>query len=61
MSAAPEAEQCGWLRDRFGVSWQVVPAKLMTLMKDPDLGTRRARMQAFMAMKKIDIAALEAA
>lgn len=61
MSAEPEAEQCGWLRDRFGVSWQVVPAKMMTMMTDPD-PKRVARVtEAFMAMKKLDVAALEAA
>lgn len=61
MSAEPEAEQCGWLRDRFGVSWQVVPARMMAMMTDPD-PKRVARVtEAFMAMKKLDVAALEAA
>lgn len=61
MSAEPQAEACGWLRDRFGVSWQVAPAKMMAMMTDPD-PKRVARVtEAFMGMKKLDIAALEAA
>lgn len=54
-----EESQCGWLKDRFGVSWQVVPTKLSAWMKDPKAGPRVAA--AFMPMKKLDIAALEAA
>ena len=60
LSAVPEAEQCGWLKDRFGISWQIVPAKMGELMG----GTteQRARVtRAFLKMKKFDIAALEAA
>jgi predicted 3-demethylubiquinone-9 3-methyltransferase (glyoxalase superfamily) len=60
LSAAPEAEQCGWLKDRFGVSWQVVPTALDDLM---NRGTEEqvARVtQAFLQMKKIDIASLQA-
>ena len=60
LSAVPEAEQCGWLKDRFGFSWQIVPRKMSELMG----GTpeQRARVtQAFLKMKKFDIAALEAA
>lgn len=61
LSAVPEAEQCGWLQDRFGVSWQVVPARLIDLMTDPD-SARVARVtEAFMQMKKLDIASLERA
>ena len=51
LSAVPEAEQCGWCADRFGVSWQVVPANLGELMQAPD------SYQTLMGMKKIDIAA----
>jgi predicted 3-demethylubiquinone-9 3-methyltransferase (glyoxalase superfamily) len=60
LSAVPQAEQCGWLKDKFGLSWQIVPAKLARLMG----GTpeQRARVtRAFLKMKKFDIAALERA
>lgn len=49
--------QCGWLVDKFGLSWQVVPANLGKLMSDPEKGQRV--IQAFMQMKKFDIATLE--
>ncbi|HHX46948.1 MAG TPA: VOC family protein [Brevibacterium sp.] len=49
LSASPEHEQCGWLKDRFGVSWQIVPANLGELMTGP------AQAQALMRMKKIII------
>jgi predicted 3-demethylubiquinone-9 3-methyltransferase (glyoxalase superfamily) len=53
--------QCGWLRDRWGLSWQIVPRRLTELLKDPD-GTRARRaMEAMMTMVKIDIAAIERA
>jgi predicted 3-demethylubiquinone-9 3-methyltransferase (glyoxalase superfamily) len=57
----PKAQQCGWLKDRFGVSWQVVPAKLMELMKDDASDTARRATEAMLRMKKIDIAELERA
>ncbi|WKE66391.1 VOC family protein [Gallaecimonas kandeliae] len=54
-----ESQQCGWLKDRFGLSWQVVPRRLPELMADP---TRAPRvMQALLQMKKLDIAGLEQA
>ena len=53
------AQQCGWLKDRFGVSWQIVPAALPALLRDPERSERV--MAALLKMKKIDIAALEAA
>jgi len=57
----PSAQQCGWLKDRFGVSWQVVPTRLAELMSDPD-PARAARVTvALLAMKKLDIAELERA
>jgi predicted 3-demethylubiquinone-9 3-methyltransferase (glyoxalase superfamily) len=53
LSAVPEAEQCGWLKDQFGVSWQIVPAILGELMSDPSRSEKV--IQAFMQMKKFDI------
>lgn len=57
----PAAQQCGWLKDRFGLSWQVVPDRLNELMRDPDPERVRRAMDAMMKMKKLDIAALEQA
>jgi predicted 3-demethylubiquinone-9 3-methyltransferase (glyoxalase superfamily) len=57
----PRAQQCGWLKDRFGVSWQVVPAILPELLKDHTSETSRRAMEAVLRMKKIDIAELERA
>jgi len=52
---------CGWLRDKFGLSWQVVPIRLMQMLADPD-STKTGRVtKAYMQMKKFDIAALERA
>ena len=56
-----EESQCGWLVDRHGVSWQIVPRRLPELLTDPDPERARRVMQAMMQMRKIDIAALEAA
>jgi predicted 3-demethylubiquinone-9 3-methyltransferase (glyoxalase superfamily) len=52
---------CGWLKDRFGVSWQIVPARLMELLGDPDPDRAGRAMQAMLGMQKIVIADLEAA
>jgi predicted 3-demethylubiquinone-9 3-methyltransferase (glyoxalase superfamily) len=53
--------QCGWLRDRYGVSWQIVPAILPSLIAGPDpQGSQRA-MQAMLGMRKLDIAELQKA
>jgi predicted 3-demethylubiquinone-9 3-methyltransferase (glyoxalase superfamily) len=61
LSAVPEAEQCGWLKDQFGLSWQIVPAILDEMMQDED-PERVARVtQAFLKMKKFDVVALHAA
>jgi predicted 3-demethylubiquinone-9 3-methyltransferase (glyoxalase superfamily) len=54
-------EQCGWLKDRFGLSWQIVPTVLGELMSDPDQAKAARAAQAMMTMVKLDIAALKAA
>ena len=61
LSAVPEAEQCGWLKDKYGVSWQIIPTALPELLNDPDPERSRSVMQAMLQMKKIDIGALEKA
>lgn len=61
LSADPAAEACGWLKDQFGVSWQITPTMFNELYRDPNSeGVQRA-MAAMMEMKKLDIAALERA
>lgn len=55
------ASRCAWLKDRFGLSWQIVPEALPRLIGSPDRPAAARAMQAMMAMGKIDIAALEAA
>lgn len=61
LSAGGSESQCGWLRDRFGVSWQITPRVLLALHSDPDPARARRAMQAMLTMRKIDIAALVAA
>lgn len=56
-----EPGRCGWLKDRFGVSWQVVPIQLMQALSDPDPGRAGRAMEAMMGMGKIDIAELRRA
>lgn len=56
-----EHQQCGWLRDRFGVSWQIIPSALPRLLNDPDRTKADRAMQAMMQMRKIDISGLERA
>lgn len=53
--------QCGWLKDKFGLSWQIVPAVLVQMLKDADPAKAQRVMGAMMKMQKIDIAALHAA
>lgn len=61
LSAVPEAEQCGWLKDKYGLSWQITPASMDQMLADKD-SKRRARVtQAFLQMKKFDLAKLERA
>jgi predicted 3-demethylubiquinone-9 3-methyltransferase (glyoxalase superfamily) len=54
-------QQCGWLKDRYGLPWQIVPARLRDMMKDPDQARADRVMAAVMKMVKLDIAKLEAA
>jgi|SRR5829696_876075 len=56
-----EEGPCGWLKDRYGVSWQVVPARLTELLDDPDRETSQRVMAAMLKMRKLEIAELEAA
>lgn len=57
----PQAQQCGWLKDKYGLSWQVVPHLLPELLQHPDPATARGVMQAMLQMKKLDIAGLRRA
>jgi predicted 3-demethylubiquinone-9 3-methyltransferase (glyoxalase superfamily) len=61
LAADGEEGPCGWLKDRFGVSWQVVPTRLIELQHDPDPARRQRAVQAMFQMKKIVIADLEKA
>jgi predicted 3-demethylubiquinone-9 3-methyltransferase (glyoxalase superfamily) len=56
-----EESQCGWLRDKFGLSWQVNPPGMEALFNDPDAGRAQRAMQAMLGMRKLDLAALLAA
>jgi predicted 3-demethylubiquinone-9 3-methyltransferase (glyoxalase superfamily) len=53
--------QCGWLKDKFGLSWQIIPKALMRLMGDPDPAKSKRVVDAMLKMQKIDVAALEKA
>jgi len=61
LSDGGEKGRCGWLKDRFGVSWQIVPSALSELMSDPDREKSKRVMEAMLQMTKIDIAKLRAA
>ena len=61
LSEGGEEGPCGWLKDRFGVSWQIVPAVLPELLGDPDREKSQRVMQAMLSMGKIEIAGLERA
>jgi predicted 3-demethylubiquinone-9 3-methyltransferase (glyoxalase superfamily) len=61
LSEGGSTGQCGWLKDRFGLSWQIVPRALMTMLKDPDTAKATRAMQAMMTMTKIDIARVQQA
>ena len=55
----PKAQQCGWLKDRYGLSWQVVPTVLLDMLKDHTSEKAKRAMEAMLRMKKINIAELE--
>jgi predicted 3-demethylubiquinone-9 3-methyltransferase (glyoxalase superfamily) len=57
----PKAQQCGWVKDKFGLSWQVVPTRMIELLSNPDRGKANRAMEAMLKMKKLDIAELERA
>jgi predicted 3-demethylubiquinone-9 3-methyltransferase (glyoxalase superfamily) len=61
LSEGGEEGPCGWLKDRFGLSWQIVPTRLSELLSDPDPERSQRAMKAMLGMKKIDIAELERA
>ncbi|NJC42090.1 putative 3-demethylubiquinone-9 3-methyltransferase (glyoxalase superfamily) [Brevundimonas alba] len=61
LSAVPEAEQCGWVKDRYGLSWQIVPYAMNRLLSDPDEGVRKRVFGAMMEMKRLNVAELERA
>lgn len=61
LSAVPEAEQCGWLKDRFGLSWQIVPRQMGELLSSPDRRRALAATNAMLKMKKLVIADLQRA
>lgn len=56
-----QEQPCGWLKDRWGLSWQIVPDRLIELIRDPDPDRAHRAVQAMLTMQKIDIAAIEAA
>ena len=61
LSAGGEKSRCGWLQDKFGLSWQIIPTALIELLHDPDPVKSQAVMQAMLQMDKIDIQALKQA
>jgi predicted 3-demethylubiquinone-9 3-methyltransferase (glyoxalase superfamily) len=61
LSAGGQPSQCGWLKDKYGVSWQIVPSILVEMLQDKDTEKSKRVMQAMMQMRKIDIAAVQRA
>jgi len=57
----PKAQQCGWLKDKYGLSWQIVPNAMIQMLSDPDKTKSGRIMQALMQMKKLDITKLQQA
>jgi predicted 3-demethylubiquinone-9 3-methyltransferase (glyoxalase superfamily) len=56
-----EESQCGWLKDKFGISWQVTPVEMMSLLNDPDPGRAQRATQAMLQMQRIDLAGIRRA
>jgi predicted 3-demethylubiquinone-9 3-methyltransferase (glyoxalase superfamily) len=61
LSAVPESEQCGWLKDKFGLSWQIIPRQMEELLSSPNRNKALATTNAMLKMKKIVIADLQKA
>jgi predicted 3-demethylubiquinone-9 3-methyltransferase (glyoxalase superfamily) len=61
LSAGGEQGPCGWLKDKYGLSWQIVPAALMEMHRDPDPFKRERAMKAMLQMKKLDLPTLQRA
>lgn len=61
LSAVPESEQCGWIKDKFGLSWQIIPKEMSELLSDSDKEKAGRTLQAMLEMKKIDLAKLRKA
>lgn len=61
LAGGGEESRCGWLKDRFGLSWQVVPAGLVQLLSDPDPGRAQRATEAMLSMRKLDIEQIRAA
>lgn len=61
LSAHPESEQCGWVKDRYGLSWQIAPTMMSDIMRGADKARAKRVFDAMMPMKRLDIAALEKA
>src|SRR5262245_5329068 len=61
LAAGGEESQCGWLKDKYGLSWQITPTVLLRLIQDPDPAKAKRVMEAMLQMKKIDIARLKQA
>lgn len=59
LSAVKESEQCGWLKDKFGLSWQIIPTEMGDLLSDPDKEKSGRAMQAMLQMKKLDLQELK--
>ena len=57
----PQAQMCGWLKDKFGLSWQVFPGRLLEMLRDPDRAKADRAMSAMLTMKKIDVATIDRA
>lgn len=61
LSAGGQEQSCGWLKDKYGLAWQIIPATLGGMMSDPDAGKARRVTEAMLQMKKLDLATLEQA